>query len=61
MLSFNQLKKSYVQVKTLRDSSGFGWDDFKQVVTALVEVWDTFLAVCIYLFNQYFLLIHMTK
>ncbi|KJA19982.1 hypothetical protein HYPSUDRAFT_142971 [Hypholoma sublateritium FD-334 SS-4] len=44
MLLFNQLKKSYVQVKTLRDSSGFSWDDFKQVVTASVEVWDAFLA-----------------
>ncbi len=31
--------------KTLRDSSGFGWDDVNQVVTASAEVWDAFLAV----------------
>ena len=61
MLSFNQLKKSYVQIKTLHDSSGFGWDDFKQVVTASVKVWGAFLAVCIYLFNQYCLLIDISE
>lgn len=42
---YEQLKKSYVQVKTLRDSSGFGWDDSKQLVTATDEVWEVSVSI----------------
>ena len=45
---YAQLKKDYLQVKTLRDSSGFGWDDESQLVTATDEVWITFLEVMSY-------------
>jgi len=34
------LKKVYVQVKQLRDKSGFGWDEGLSRVTATNEVWD---------------------
>ncbi|KAF9473333.1 hypothetical protein BDN70DRAFT_775527, partial [Pholiota conissans] len=37
------LKKEYIQVKFLRDKSGFGWDHTKQLVTADDEVWDALL------------------
>ncbi|KAF9472456.1 hypothetical protein BDN70DRAFT_900528 [Pholiota conissans] len=42
---YTALKKSYVQVKTLRNASGFGWNHEKQLVTASDEVWDGFLEV----------------
>ena len=45
ILLYSQLKKDYVQVKTLHDSSGFGWDDERQLVTATDEVWMAFLEV----------------
>jgi len=37
------LKKEYVQVKQLRDKSGFGWDDGLSRVTATDEVWDALI------------------
>ena len=40
-----QLKKEYVQVKSLREKSGFGWDDVKKLVTATEEVWQALFMV----------------
>jgi hypothetical protein len=40
-----QLKDNFLVVQTLRNLSGFGWDDTKHTVTALDDVWDQYLAV----------------
>ncbi|KAF8815799.1 hypothetical protein BYT27DRAFT_7248846 [Phlegmacium glaucopus] len=37
------LKKEYIQVKQLRDKSGFGWDEGLSRVMATAEVWDALL------------------
>jgi hypothetical protein len=37
-------KKKYQIVKTLRDNSGFGWDEAKQVPTAPDDVWIEYIA-----------------
>jgi hypothetical protein len=37
---YAQLKKSYMQVKSLRDKSGFGWDSHLHMVTADPECWE---------------------
>ncbi|KAF8580859.1 hypothetical protein K439DRAFT_1619440 [Ramaria rubella] len=37
------LKGEYRLVKALREQSGFGWDDMKQMVTAPPDVWDKYL------------------
>ncbi|KAF6764367.1 hypothetical protein DFP72DRAFT_1059353 [Ephemerocybe angulata] len=41
---FGTLKAEYNTVKTLRDMSGFGWDNEKQIVTASDDVWDRWIA-----------------
>ena len=40
----------YVQVKQLRDKSGFSWDDGLSRVTATDEVWDALVKVWLFLF-----------
>ena len=40
---FNNLKKDYDAVKKMRDLSGFGWDEAKQMVKAKPEVWGPYL------------------
>lgn len=32
-------------VKTLREQSGFGWDEGRQIVTAPDDVWDKYITV----------------
>ena len=39
------LKQKYTVFRNLRENSGFGWDDEKQIVTAADSVWDSYLAV----------------
>ncbi|KAG9408792.1 hypothetical protein AC1031_020636 [Aphanomyces cochlioides] len=41
-LSF--LKAEYTRVRQLRNNSGFGWDEAKQLPTVPDEVWMAFLA-----------------
>ena len=36
----NKIQDFYVDVKLLREKSGFGWDNEKQVVTANSSTWD---------------------
>ncbi|KIJ36074.1 hypothetical protein M422DRAFT_261622 [Sphaerobolus stellatus SS14] len=38
-----RVKGDYKQVKDLRETSGFGWDESKQAVTATDEVWELLL------------------
>ena len=38
--AFNNLKKDYQIVKELRNLSGFGWNDEKQVIAASQDVWE---------------------
>ncbi|KAJ3742632.1 hypothetical protein DFH05DRAFT_1501517 [Lentinula detonsa] len=40
---FGSLKKSYINVKWLRNRSGFGWDEGLTKVTATQEVWKALL------------------
>lgn len=40
-----QLKKDFLAVQKLRNKSGFGWDDEKQIVTASGEVWADLVKV----------------
>jgi Myb/SANT-like DNA-binding domain len=42
-----QLKKRYASFKQLKETSGFGWDDQRQMVTAPDSVWDRYLEVCV--------------
>ncbi|KAI8892408.1 Myb/SANT-like domain-containing protein, partial [Globomyces pollinis-pini] len=37
---YSALKIKYTTLKTLREQSGFGWDDDKQLPTAPDEVWN---------------------
>ena len=40
-----KLKQEFDTVKKLCGLSGFGWDDAKQKVTALDDVWEDYLKV----------------
>jgi hypothetical protein len=40
-------------VQTLRDLSGFGWDDTTNMVDAPDDVWDQYLAVNIFFVSAY--------
>jgi len=40
-----QLKKDFKDFKFLKDNSGFGWDDGKQIPTAPEAVWEDVIAV----------------
>jgi len=39
------LKKRYAIFKQLKENSGFGWDEQRQMVTAPDSVWDRYLEV----------------
>lgn len=39
-----KLKKSYRTVRDLRNTSGFGWDDENQIVTADSAAWEEYIA-----------------
>ncbi|KDQ13310.1 hypothetical protein BOTBODRAFT_45272 [Botryobasidium botryosum FD-172 SS1] len=41
---WQHLKDEYRVVKTLREQSGFSWDEDVQIVTAPDDVWDYYLA-----------------
>ena len=38
------LKKKFVIFKSLKNNSGFGWDDLLQIPTAPESVWNSYLA-----------------
>jgi Myb/SANT-like DNA-binding domain len=40
---YSQLKKEFNIVKKLRESSGFGWDSLKNIVTATADVWERYI------------------
>ena len=40
-----KLRAVYMDMKTLLDQSGFGWDANRQMVTASDKVWDDYLKV----------------
>ncbi|KAL0950208.1 hypothetical protein HGRIS_010200 [Hohenbuehelia grisea] len=40
---WNALKRSYLAVKSLRDLSGFGWDDDRKLVIASDAIWELYL------------------
>ncbi|XP_065868025.1 uncharacterized protein At2g29880-like [Euphorbia lathyris] len=42
---YNVMKKDYGVVKTLLSSSGFGWDETRQMVVADDQVWDSYIPV----------------
>jgi hypothetical protein len=44
--SYFQLKGEFIEVKKLRELSGFGWDDDLKVVTATADVWEAYIKVC---------------
>jgi hypothetical protein len=53
-----QLKSEFIEVKKLREQSGFGWDDARKMVTATADVWEKYLAVglCYMCISEHFLM-----
>jgi hypothetical protein len=42
---YSELKKKYNVFKKLKDQSGFGWDEEKQILTADDETWEAYIQV----------------
>jgi hypothetical protein len=48
VLTIIQLKTEFKEVATLREKSGFGWDDDLKLVMATKDVWDALIQVRAY-------------
>lgn len=55
-----RLKSDYKAVKFLRDSSGFGWDGVRNLVTAESEVWAEMAKVRVILLRAFLLSFNVT-
>ena len=45
LINLFQLKANCLVVQKLRELSGFGWDESKNIVVATDKVWDDYLEV----------------
>jgi Myb/SANT-like DNA-binding domain len=58
---WTRLKSDYKAVKFLRESSGFGWDGARNLVTAEPQVWDELAKVRMTLFFAFPLSFNVTN